>query len=144
MKKHKSIIIVAGLILLSTGAVMLGNVFMQKRTESTVQAQVSQMENVSTKSPENVSIEFAKELLEDMPEAPLLQENDKEDWGDSSLENCINDVNATTQDYAKEAILKVCDEAGIDAATAKVKDLTPEQIAVIDHYVYEHSEHPKD
>ena len=144
MKKHKSIIMVAGLILLSTGAVILGNVFMQKRTENTVQAQVSQMENVSTKSNGEVSLEYAKELLEDMPEAPLLQENAKEDWGDSSLENCINDVNATTKGYAKEAILKVCDEADIEAATAKVKDLTPEQIADIDRYVYEHSEHSKD
>ena len=144
MKKHKSIIMVAGLMLLATGTVLLSNVFMQKKTERTVQAQATQMENDSQQSKEKISEEFAKELLEDMPDAPLLQENAKENWGDSSLENCINDVNATKQDLAKVIILEVCEEAGIDAATATVKDLTVEQIARIDQYVYKYSEHPKD
>lgn len=144
MKKHKSIIMVAGLMLLATGIVLLSNVFMQKKTERTVQAQATQMENYSLQSKEKISEEFAKELLEDMPDAPLLQENAKENWGDSSLENCINDVNATKQDLAKVIILEVCEEAGIDAATATVKDLTVEQIARIDQYVYKYSEHPKD
>lgn len=144
MKKHKSIIMVAGLMLLATGTVLLSNVFMQKKTERTVQAQATQMENYSLQSKEKISEEFAKELLEDMPDAPLLQENAKENWGDSSLENCINDVNATKQDLAKVIILEVCEEAGIDAATATVKDLTVEQIARIDQYVYKYSEHPKD
>ena len=144
MKKHKSIIMVAGLMLFATGTVLLGNAFMQKKTERTVQAQATQMENYSLQSKEKISEEFAKELLEDMPDAPLLQENAKENWGDSSLENCINDVNATKQDLAKVIILEVCEEAGIDAATATVKDLTVEQIARIDQYVYKYSEHPKD
>lgn len=184
IRKHKSIIMVAALVLFFTGAFLLGNLYAQNRTEKQVQAasektspevgdiQTGSAENSEESGPQKeqpearirqmeqegeemsalqvsremaalrVSCEMAQAIWEEMPDLPLLQENAKEDYGNSSLENCINDVNATTG--ASEVIMRVCKEAGIDADKAKVRDLTVDQIVQIDQEVYNHSSHPKD
>lgn len=164
MKKHKSIIMVGALVLLFTGAFLLGNVYMQYRAEQTVQAVSKDMDaGIKTEETQQnlkeqvkkaeeadgweISLQLAEDLLNEMPEAPLLQENATEDYGDSSLENFINDVNAVSaveNRGAKNVILQVCKDAGIDADTAKVSDLTKEQIAQIDQVVFQNSDHPKD
>ena len=81
-----------------------------------------------------------------MSDAPLLEENAIPDengmtYGDSSLESLINDVNATKG--ARNVIIRICEDAGIDATTAKVSDLTVQQIAQIDQEVFQNSEHGK-
>lgn len=141
IQKHRSMIMVGTLVCLSTGILLLGNACMQRRTERVVQAETSGAEQFEELSPEDVSKSFAQELLETMPDAPLLQENAKDNWGDSSLENCLNDVNAG--DGAKEAIIRMCQQVGIDAAAAKVRDLTWEQIVLLDQEVYRNSTHSK-
>ena len=79
-------------------------------------------------------------MLSDYPDCPLLDESAKEHWGDSSLENMVNDVNAGHT--AKEAILAVCETGGLDAETAVISDLTKEQIMEIDRKVFIESDHP--
>lgn len=177
MKKHKSIILVGALVVLFTGAFLLGTVYMQYREEQTVQAASKDLENdaeltvdarsekeaaeqeqIAEESQKNLaeqvkevenaagwelSLQFAEKLMEEMPDAPLLQENAKEDYGDSSLENYINDVNAVSDAETKNVIIQVCKDAGIDADTAKVCDLTKEQIAQIDQVVFQNSNHPE-
>ncbi|MCI8327426.1 MAG: hypothetical protein HFI37_06590 [Lachnospiraceae bacterium] len=141
MKKHKLTILTTALILIFSGAVGIGTFYMQKATETKVLAfDSSTTEDLSFSE---INLSLAEELLEKMPNAPLLQENAKEDWGDSSLENTINDINADTNANAKKFILQVCKDAGIDANKATVSDLTAEQIAQIDYSVYLVSDHPK-
>lgn len=140
IKKHKSILITAALILALSGTFVLGTFYTQGRTETKVLA--SEGDSEQSLTPEEASLEISRELLEEYPDIPLLQENAVEDWGDSSLENLINDINATSSG-AKEAIQQICEEAGIDANTAVVSDLTAEQIHQIDWIVYQNSDHPK-
>ncbi len=173
--KHKSILVVGTLVLLFTGAFLLGVVYMQHRTENAVRAQSTEtemevskdvakrfddtkaeeearqkmkdVEEAEKKAQEAMSMELAKYILEEMPDAPLLQENAEEDWGDSSLENYVNEINAVSDvdtKGAKNVIIKVCKAAGIDINTARVRDLTAEQIAQIDEEVFQNSDHPKD
>lgn len=141
MKKHKLMILTAALILIFSSAVGIGTFYMQRTTEKKVLASDSS-ETENTSFPES-NLAVAEELLKEMPDAPLLQENAKENWGNSSLENTINDINADTNANAKKFILQVCKDAGIDANTATVSDLTAEQIAQIDYSVYLVSDHPK-
>lgn len=159
LKKHKSVIIVGALVLLFTCVFFLGTVYVQYRTGNVVQAQskevetteeaagISENKEAEKREQAEVSMEMAKSILEEIPDAPLLQENAKEDWGDSSLENYVNDINAVSAvdtRGARKVIIKVCETAGIDANTAKVRDLTAEQIAQIDEEVFENSDHPED
>lgn len=173
MKKHKSIIMIGALILMCTGAFLLGTVYMQHREEQKVQAassnfvkcddtsdviQPGEKEEVQKNLEEQlmraeeaagweVSLQFAKDILERIPDVPLLQEDAEENYGDSSLENFINDVNAirdVENRGAKNVIRKVCEDAGIDANKAKVRDLTKEQIAQIDQVVFQNSDHIED
>lgn len=159
LKKHKSVIIVGALVLLFTCVFFLGTVYVQYRTGNVVQAQskevetteeaagISENKEAEKREQAEVSMEMAKHILEEIPDAPLLQENAKEDWGDSSLENYVNDINAVSAvdtRGARKVIIKVCETAGIDANTAKVRDLTAEQIAQIDEEVFENSDHPED
>lgn len=58
----------------------------------------------------------------------------------NSLETMVNDVNAGNG--AKEAILAVCERDGLDAATAKIGDLTEGQLAEIDKETFRASSHP--
>lgn len=159
LKKHKSVIIVGALVLLFTCVFFLGTVYVQYRTGNVVQAQskevetteeaagISENKEAEKREQAEVSMEMAKHILEEIPDAPLLQGNAKEDWGDSSLENYVNDINAVSAvdtRGARKVIIKVCETAGIDANTAKVRDLTAEQIAQIDEEVFENSDHPED
>lgn len=139
IKKHKGILITAALILALSGTFVLGTFYEQGKTESTVLASEAGIDSMA--NPEEASLEISQMLLEESPDIPLLQENAAENWGDSSLENLINDINATSG--AKEAILQICEDAGIDANTAVVSDLTAEQIHQIDWTVYQNSDHPK-
>ena len=156
MKKQRSIIMVGAFVFLLSGAFMLGSIYAQHRMETRVMAsskQVSSEEDVTGENLESqeimvqpadqteVSRELAIHILKEMPDAPLLQKNATEDYGDSSLENSINDVNATSG--AAEIIIEVCKENGIDADTAKVGDLPQKLIVQIDQKVYQSSEHPK-
>lgn len=148
MKKHKSILIVTSLILLLTGVFYMGTLYVQHQAEGKVQAAGTGSDEIPefeiAEGENEFSREFAGQLLKDMPNAPLLDENASLHWGNSSLENVLNDVNATTSKIrAKEVIVKVCEEAGIDVDTAKVRDLTEEQIMRIDMTVFEYSDHPK-
>ena len=85
-------------------------------------------------------MKFARELLSESADLPLLDEYAEEHWGNSSLENIINDVNAGNG--AKQAILAVCEKNDLDAANAKIGDLTEEQIMMIDQEVFCSSSHP--
>lgn len=156
IKKHKSIFMVAALVLLLTASFCCGTMYVQYRAESNVQAmktadaQAAKTPKVSSSDIEvetgedETSRELAKKILQDIPDAPLLDENATEHYGNNSLELTIDDINATTSEIrAKDVILQVCEEAGIDAQTAKVKDLTEEQIMYIDMTVYKYSDHPK-
>lgn len=145
-KKHKSTIMVGALVLLLTLSFQLGGWYAQNRLENNIASAkqdtaVKQLETYAV--PDELSLEFAQELLNSIPDAPLLARNAKDpNWGESCLEVAINDVNATMTG-AEEAILRVCKEAGIDADKAKVKDLTVEQIGQIDQEVFQKSDHPK-
>lgn len=86
------------------------------------------------------SQEFAEEILKDYGDCPLLDENVKEHFGNSSLENMMNDTNAAG--CAKDVITKVCQENNIDVNSAKIKELTKEQIMEIDREVFLNSDHP--
>lgn len=153
MKTYKSLIMVGLLMILCTGAFLLGNVYAQKSVETAQAAS-----NGQTDAPESldggqsqqqdaqltqiqVSRQIAQHCLENMANKPLLQEDAKDNWGDSSLENSINDVNAGNG--AGKAIKRICKEAGLDPHAAKVRDLTEEQIVEIDQETYRNSDHPK-
>ncbi|NBI63422.1 hypothetical protein D3Z38_10265 [Clostridiales bacterium] len=153
MKNYKSLIMVGLLMILCTGALLLGNVYAQKSVETAQAAS-----NGQTDAPESldggliqqqdtqltqiqVSRKIARNCLEKMANKSLLQKDAKDDWGDSSLENFINDVNAGNG--AGKAIERICKEAGLNPHTAKVRDLTEEQIVEIDQETYRNSDHPK-
>lgn len=139
IKKHKGILITAALILALSGTFVLGTFYEQGKATATVLASETGFDN--TANPGEASLEISQMLLEESPDIPLLQENATENWGDSSLENLINDINAASG--AKDAILQICEDAGIDADTAVVSDLTAEQIHQIDWMVYQNSDHSK-
>lgn len=154
MEKHKSIVVVGLLVILCTAAFLLGNIYAQRGTEtaqaaSSEQAQGAESGTLEGKNSQQeeqmaqieVSRELAQYFLTEKPDKPLLQKNAKDEWGDSSLEIAINDVNAGTG--AGKAIERVCKEAGIDPDTAKIRDLTEEQIIEIDQETYKNSDHPK-
>lgn len=111
---------------------------------------------------------FAQELLQEHGDAPLLDSNaetgeqeaslpegiaetegtevpladshaETDEWA-LSLESILNDVNAGHG--AREAILAVCTESGLDAKAAQIKDLTEEQIMEADQETFRTSEHP--
>lgn len=119
------------------------NTITVKGLSETSQGDSSVEVSLESEDQEAISLEYAKSLLSEMPDAPLLQKNAAENYGDSSLQNAIEDVNATSKD-STEIIREVCEEAGIDPDKAVVKDLTAEQIARIDQAVFEASDHPKD
>lgn len=168
-KKMKSIFTVGGLILALSVLFCLGSMVVTKKLEVHAENVISQEFVESTESGEadsrsysfvlpeqennsekseivksegflQTSQEFAEELLKEYPEIPLLDKNAKEHFGNSSLENMINDINAG--DGAKEAITAVCQENNIDVNTAKVKDLTKDMIVEIDQEVFLSSDHP--
>ncbi|MDE6433849.1 MAG: hypothetical protein K2L07_06420 [Lachnospiraceae bacterium] len=154
VKKYRSIIMTGALILFFAGAFMLGNIYARYSTERVVLASsgkgnseekleddgnIEEMEKAEQLA---ISRQMAEYILEEMADKPLLQEYAKNGYGDASLENIINDVNAAK--CAKEAIIRVCGEAGIDVKMAEVSDLTEDQIVEIDQEVYGKSDHPKD
>lgn len=153
-ERHRSLIVVGLLVILCTGAFLLGDIYAQRGQETAQAASNEQAQDLENRDSEEVqqqaeqmaqievSREMARHCLATMPDKPLLRENAKDSYGDSSLENAINDVNAGTG--AKNAIERVCREAGIDPHTAKVSDLTEEQIIEIDQETYQNSDHPKD
>lgn len=158
MKKNKSILITAGLIVFMAGAMILGNQIFQGHAEQTVHASASNQlkadqageqtgQNTLSES-QQISLNMAEDILKNFPDMALLDEYaEKPGYGDSSLELMITDVNAMSSATAykvKELICQLCKDQGLDVKTAKVRDLTAEQIAEIDQRAYEFSDHPKD
>ena len=157
LKKSKSICMVMAMMLMFMGGFVTASIWMQRDTEqkiSSYEVKAAEMQEAGPvadaaekETQMDVSLDIAEDLLKEMPDKPLLREyarKGEEEYGDSSLENTINDINASEVGGAREAIIRVCEEAGIDVKTATVKDLTAEQIAEIDQAVYEVSDHPKD
>ena len=148
MKQKKSIFFTGGLLVALAGSFFLGGMASMGRAE--VSAETAALAELNERSEKEIAaegdgfaqacIEFAQNLLSDYPDCPLLDESAKEHWGDSSLENMVNDVNAGHT--AKEAILAVCETGGLDAETAVISDLTKEQIMEIDRKVFIESDHP--
>lgn len=170
-KKMKSIFTVGGLILTLSVLFCLGNMVVTKKLEVHAENVVNQEFTESTESggadsrsysfvlpeqepgndPERDEIaesdgflktsqELAEELLKEYGECPLLDENAEEHFGNSSLENMMNDINAAI--CAKDSITEICQENNIDVNSAKIKDLTKEQIVEIDQEVFRRSFHP--
>lgn len=143
IKEHKSIVTVAGIALLLLGFLSVGNIIGMNKTESAVRTKAQESMEQDAASLD-VSIDCAQYYLEDMPDCPLLKEavdGEYVNYGNSCLENSVNDINVANT--AREIIIKVCEKNGIDAKTAKVKDLTVEQIAEIDQKVFKTSKHGK-
>ena len=143
IKEHKSIVTVAGIALLLLGFLFVGNMIVMNKTESAVKAEAKG--NIEQDAASlDISKDCAQYYLEDMPDCPLLKEaadGEYVNYGNSCLENSVNDINVANT--AGKIIIKICEENGIDAKTAKVKDLTVEQIAEIDQEVFKTSEHGK-
>lgn len=148
VKKWKSILAVGGFAVVLSVVYVAGSKAAMGSSEA--HAEDSAKVKLEERSDKDIAAEsdnflqtsrqFAQELLEESGECPLLDEYAKEHWGNSSLENIMNDVNAG--DGAKDAILEVCKENNIDVKTAKIKDLTEEQIVWIDQEVFRNSDHP--
>ena len=168
-KKMKSVFTVVGLVVALSVIFCLGSMVMTKKLELHAENVVNEelvkdTESEGTNSREytyifsaqenssdrdeivasdgflQTSQEFAEGLLEEYGECSLLDENAEEHFGDSSLENMMNDTNAAG--CAKDVITKVCQENNIDVNSAKIKDLTKEQIMKIDGEVFLNSDHP--
>lgn len=143
IKQHRSIFAVAGIALLLLGLFSVSNMIAMNKSESAVKAEARENMEQDT-SASDVSKECARYYLDTMSDCPLLKEavdGKYVNYGDSCLENAVNDVNATNT--AGEIITKVCKKNGIDAKTAKVKDLSEEQIMEIDQEAFKTSEHDK-
>ena len=148
VKKWKSILAVGGFAVVLSVVYVAGS--MAAMGSSETHAEDSAKVKLEERSDKDIAAEsdnflqtsrqFAQDLLDEHAGCPLLDEYAKEHWGDSSLENLMNDVNAG--DGAKDAILEVCKENNIDVETAKIKDLTEEQIVWIDQEVFRNSDHP--
>ena len=140
MKQKKSILLTGALVAVLSASFFWGGMMSSKRAE--VRAEEIGITELNERSEKemaaesdsfiNTSTEYAKHLLSDYPDSPLL--------GDSSLESMVNDVNAGHN--AKEVILAVCEANGIPAETAVISDLTVEQIVEIDRTVFMDSDHP--
>ncbi len=148
LERSRSIFWVSGLMLALSVLFFVGSILTMGRSKAHAQERASQ--KLESRSEKEVAAEsdsfiqasksFAENLLEQHAKCPLLDEYAKEHFADSSLENMINDVNAGHS--AKEAILAVCEKAGLDASAAKIGDLTKEQIIEIDQEVFCSSNHP--
>lgn len=148
MKQKKSILLTGGLVAVLSASFFWGGMMSSKRAE--VRAEEIGITELNERSEKemaaesdsfiNTSTEYAKYLLSDYPDCPLLDESAKEHFGDSSLESMVNDVNAGHN--TKEVILAVCEASGIPAETAVIADLTVEQIVEIDRTVFMDSDHP--
>lgn len=77
-------------------------------------------------------------LLDEMGEKPLLTEKGE---GMDSLETYIGDVYAF--DGGKQVLESYCQEHGLHAESARIKDLTAEDLVAIGEIAYDTSEHPK-
>lgn len=77
-------------------------------------------------------------LLDEMGEKPLLMEKGE---GMDSLETYIGDVYAF--DGGKHVLESYCREHGLHAKSARIKDLTSEDLVAIGEIAYNTSEHPK-
>ncbi len=145
---HKTIFTTLALVALLSLSFFLGGAVMSRRSESGAVALAKEkLEKRSNKEIVSESDEFrqnsralAQKLLSQNSEAPLLDDNPEGDTECLSLESIINDVNAGSS--AGEAILDVCKKSNLDAAAARVKDLTEEQIMEIDQKVFCDSDHP--
>ena len=146
LERSRSIFWVSGLMLALSVLFFVGSILTMGRSKAHAQERASQKlesrseKEVAADSFIQASKSFAENLLEQHAKCPLLDEYAKEHFADSSLENMINDVNAGHS--AKEAILAVCEKAGLDASAAKIGDLTKEQIIEIDQEVFCSSNHP--
>lgn len=145
---HKTVWITFALVALLSLSFFLGGAVMSHSSEAGALALAKEkLESRSNKEIVSESEEFlensrafAQNLLAENGEAPLLGNGSEGDTGCLSLEALINDVNAGNG--AGEAILAICEKSGLDAATAKVKDLTEEQIMEIDQETFCDSDHP--
>jgi len=77
-------------------------------------------------------------LLNEMGGKPLLTEKGE---GMDSLETYLGDIYAFNG--GKQVIESYCEEHGLDAESAKIKDLTAEDLVAIGENAYNTSDHPK-
>lgn len=146
--RESGIFWVSGMMLALSVLFFTGSILMMGRAKAHAENRASQkLESRSEKEAAaesdgfiQVSRGYAKNILEQYAQCPLLDENAEEHFVDSSLENLLNDVNAGHG--AKEAILAVCEKAGLNADTAKIGDLTEEQVIEIDQGTFCSSSHP--
>lgn len=147
IQKAKGILISIGLVCLLSLSFFLGGMAMARRSEyQAVAAAKKTLEKRSEKELVSKSEDFldnsrnfAQELLRVHGEAPLLAE-DTEDGDWECLESILNDVNAGNG--ARDAILAVCKESGLEAEHAQIKDLTEAQIMEADQETFCASKHP--
>ncbi len=160
IQKAKSILLSLGLVCLLSLSFFLGGMAMARKSES--QAVAAAKERLEKRSEKDIVSEsenflnssrnFAQELLQEHGDAPLLVGNTEdaqkgglsygsaEGGGWESLESILNDVNAGSG--AREAILAVCEESGLEAEKAQIKDLTEAQIVEADQETFRASDHP--
>ena len=168
IQKAKSILLSLGLVCLLSLSFFLGGMAMARKSES--QAVAAAKEKLEKRSEKDIVSEsedflnssrnFAQELLQEHGDAPLLKESAEEmqngflskgqngllsygsaeEGGWESLESILNDVNAGNG--AREAILAVCEESGLEAEKAQIKDLTETQIVEADQETFRASDHP--
>lgn len=84
--------------------------------------------------------EMVADALITRGEQPVLASENSKDSA-LSLEVEIGDIYAFRG--AKEVIEEICTAAGIDASTAKIKDLNEETLLLIHERAYQVSDHPK-
>ncbi len=112
--------------------------------DSKVEVEQKDVVEIDEDKQARISLQEADYYLEEMADAPLLEENadpKKAGYADCSLETSVNDINATN--CAGNIIRELCQKDGVDVNKAKVKDLTKEQIAQIDLETFRQSEHGK-
>lgn len=81
-------------------------------------------------------------LIKDMGDCPLLDQGAEINRALSSLEGYICDIYAF--DEGADVIKRMCEEFEIDSDTAKIADLTANQLEKIGEEAYNTSDHPKE
>ncbi len=143
LKRNRGILIVSALMLALSALFFLAGVIVMGGSKAHAEEYASRElerrpgKDIAAESDRFLAASrgYAKSMLADYAGCPLLEGN-----AENSLETMINDVNAGCG--AKEAILVVCEKGGLDAANAKIGDLTEEQIIEIDQEAFRASSHP--
>lgn len=148
LKKNRSVLLASALMLALSALFFLAGVMAMGSSKAHAEERASRElqsrpgKDIAAESGQflSASRDYAKSLLADYADCPLLDENARGHLAKNSLETMVNDVNAGNG--AKEAILAICERDGLDAATAKIGDLTEGQLAEIDRETFRASSHP--